>query len=250
MQFRYIVQLAAVARAVSAAPADSQPRALDFDDIVVLYSDGSSDVVKEYEYAGLAARGIVPSLEAPRDVDPPKTNTGRDEDRSAAARGPQRRCEESTEIQITSDTKFLNWDVPMSPVVSGAGGSASVSVSSGYSISNSLTVGTSVSSSLEGFFSTTLSVDYSESWDSSQTTQLTYNVLEGEYGLVVSQPNVRRVQGNVLSGCTDSPTTQSFMSDSYTSQSYENLNWVTGIIRLCNSTEYPVPYCIGTGSHY
>ncbi|KXH38347.1 hypothetical protein CSIM01_09692 [Colletotrichum simmondsii] len=71
----------------------------------------------------------------------------------------------------------------------------------------------------------------------------------GDYGLVVSQPNVRRVTGNIFSGCTDSPTVDAFTSDSYSDQSYGNLAWVKGVIRLCNSTTYPVPYCIGQGEH-
>ena len=76
-----------------------------------------------------------------------------------------------------------------------------------------------------------------------------YTVPEGQFGRIVSQPLTRRVQGYVYSGCTDSPSKETFMSDTYTSQSYGNLEWVQGVIRLCNSTTYPIPFCIGDGVH-
>lgn len=76
-----------------------------------------------------------------------------------------------------------------------------------------------------------------------------FSVPAGQWGVVVSNPYTRRLSGNVVSGCTDSPTTEEFSSDSYTSQSYGDLSWVTGPIRICNSSTYPVPYCVGTGTH-
>jgi hypothetical protein len=246
MQLRHSLQLLAAAGIVSASPAANQVRTLAFDDVVLLGADGTSSVVKERDYQSLVARGLIQLAAEERSV-------GEQPAAAPEARGTpgQRRrgCEESTEIQITSDTTFVNWDVALSPVVSAAGGGVTVSVESGYEISNTLSVGTSAEAGLEGVFSTTLSVDYSESWTSSQSSNLVYDVPDGQFGLVVSQPSTRRVQGTVLSGCTDSPTSQAFTSDSYSSQQFGSLSWVQGVIRLCNSTTYPVPYCIGTGTH-
>lgn len=244
MQLRQSLQLLAVAGIVSASPATNRPRTLNFDDVVLLRSDGSSAIVKERDYQDLVSRGEIQLAPEERSVAEPRVPA---EARETSFR--RRGCEESTEIQVASDTTFVNWDVALSPVVSASGGGVTVSVESGYQISNTLSVGTSVSAGMEGVFSTTLSVDYSQSWTSSQSSSLVYTVPDGQFGVVVSQPKTRRVTGTVLSGCTDSPTSSSFTSDSYTTQQYGSMSWVTGVIRLCNSTEYPIPYCIGTGTH-
>lgn len=94
-----------------------------------------------------------------------------------------------------------------------------------------------------------MGIDVSESWTTTDTQTYTFSVPEGQYGVVVSNPNAHRLTGNVLSGCTDSPTSEPFVSDSYTSESFGSLSWVTGPIGLCNSSTYPVPFCVGTGTH-
>lgn len=106
-----------------------------------------------------------------------------------------------------------------------------------------------VSATLESVLTMSMSITVSETWTTTETQTFTFNVPNGQYGVVVSNPYVHRLTGNVLSGCTDSPTTDAFTADSYTSETYGALSWVTGPITLCNSTTYPIPYCIGTGSH-
>ncbi|KAI5925591.1 hypothetical protein F4810DRAFT_659200 [Camillea tinctor] len=161
-----------------------------------------------------------------------------------------RGCDESSEVQVLSDTSFLNWDVGISPVVSAQGGTATVSIANGYMLANSVSVSESVTvNSLEKLLAVMLQVSYTETWTTVETQTFTYTVPDGQFGLVVSQPKVRRVEGNYIYGCVDAPSKEAFTSDTYTSQNYGNLNWVEGVIRLCNSTTYPVPYCIGTGSH-
>ncbi|TEA13181.1 hypothetical protein C8034_v005021 [Colletotrichum sidae] len=220
--------------AAAAAP-KPMPVALSYDDVIVVGENGSHQVMKAYEYDALQAR-------AERQVAPAVT-TRPDE---LAARG----CAEQTEVQVTSDEEFLNWDVAISPVLSSVGGSATVSVANGYSLANTVTVSASATLSIAKLaLGISLSVSYAETWTTTETQTLGFTVPDGQYGLVVSQPNVRRVKGNIFSGCTDSPAVTEFTSDTYSSQSYGNLNWVKGVIRLCNSTTYPVPYCIGEGSH-
>lgn len=94
-----------------------------------------------------------------------------------------------------------------------------------------------------------MSIDTSETWTTTDTLTYNFNVPNGQYGVVVSNPNTHRVTGNVLSGCTDSPTSDPFTSDSYTQQESNGLTWVQGPIHLCNSSSYPIPYCVGTGTH-
>ena len=94
-----------------------------------------------------------------------------------------------------------------------------------------------------------MTLSYSETWTSTYTQAYTFTVDPGYYGVAISQPYVRRVEGNYLSGCTDSWTETPFTSNTYTSKSSNGLDWVEGLIKLCNSTTYPVPYCNGEGSH-
>ncbi|KAJ0165687.1 hypothetical protein CTA2_10359 [Colletotrichum tanaceti] len=228
-----VLSTAGLIGAAIAAPRPA-PVALNYDDVVVVGQDGTHQIMKSSEYDALQSRAaLAPAPEI------------------QAIQGLERRgCQESTEVQVISDDEFLNWDVAISPVLSSIGGSATVSVANGYSISNSVSVTAGLTSSIaEGALGASLSVSYSETWTTTETQTLGFTVPEGQYGLVVSQPNVRRVTGNILTGCTDSPKKTEFTSDSYSSQAYGSLAWVKGVIRLCNSTTYPVPYCIGNGEH-
>ncbi|GKT55919.1 hypothetical protein ColTof4_11668 [Colletotrichum tofieldiae] len=227
-----VLAAAGLIGAAAAAPAPA-PVALNFDDVIVVGEDGTHQVMKSAEYDALQARAALAPAPAIKSLE------------SVSRRG----CEESTEVQVITDDQFLNWDVAISPVLSSIGGSATVSVANGYSIANSVSVTSGLTATVEGVLGMSLSVSYSETWTTTETQTLGFTVPDGQYGLVVSQPNVRRVTGNILSGCTDSPSKTEFTSDTYTSQSYGNLAWVKGVIRLCNSTTYPVPYCIGNGEH-
>ncbi|KAH6664801.1 hypothetical protein F5X68DRAFT_143917 [Plectosphaerella plurivora] len=210
---------------------------LSSDDILVLGVDGSTQVMKANEFAALEARAAAPS---PADFSSLPGEPAID-----------RRCAWTREVQVLSDTQFLNWDVAMSPVISSVGGKGTVTVTSGSEISNSISVGSSVSvGTLDQIFGMSLSIEASQSWTSSYEQSLTFEVPEGHHGLIVSQPYVRRVEGNVWSGCVDNLEKTPFSSDSYTDRTYgTDLKWVAGIIRLCSSTTYPIPYCVGEGSH-
>jgi len=94
-----------------------------------------------------------------------------------------------------------------------------------------------------------LSITTTTTWTTTDSETFTFWVPPGAHGLVVSQPYVRRVTGNLVTGCTDSPSYEPFTSDSYSSQTYNSMSWVKGPIILCNSTQYPVPFCNGQGVH-
>jgi hypothetical protein len=217
----------------SFSQAAATPKILASDDIIVLKTDGTSQIMKAAE---LEALETAPAIK----------NTA-----TSAKKAVQRRdCKSSTEIQVLSDKEFVNWDVAMSPVISSLGGSkATVSVSNGYTIGNSVKVGASVSIPvLKDILTASMSVDYTETWSSSQQQSLSFTVPEGQHGIIVSQPYVRRIQGNVIDGCTGEAK-EEFVSDSYESQTYGDLQWVKGIIRLCSSETYPIPFCNGEGEH-
>ncbi|KAF5247139.1 hypothetical protein FAUST_991 [Fusarium austroamericanum] len=217
----------------SVSQAAAAPKILSSDDIIVLKTDGTSQVMKAADLEALETAPAVKNIAG---------STKKDIQR--------RDCKDSTEIQVLSDKEFVNWDVAMSPVISSLGGSkATVSVTNGYTITNSLKVGASFSIPLiKDILTTSLSIDYTETWSSSQTQSLSFTVPEGHHGIIVSQPYVRRIEGNVIDGCTGDAK-EGFVSDSYESQAYGNLQWVKGIIRLCSSETYPIPYCNGEGEH-
>ncbi|CAN8099651.1 unnamed protein product [Discula destructiva] len=212
---------------------------LGVDDLLFLRKDGNHQVMKRWEYQlqedkrevqRRKALGQAPSAPAPELV--------------------AKRCDESTEIQVVSDTKFEDYDVAMSPVVANTGSlTAMVAITDGYSIADSVDVTTSVSATLMEVLALSLSVTATTTYTTTQTQTFTFSVPEGQHGIVISNPLVRRIEGNVLSGCTDSPTVDKFTTDSHTPVSYGALDWVEGPIRLCNSTEYPIPYCNGNGVH-
>lgn len=251
---KYTATLLAVAGIVSAAP--HQPRVLQFDDVILPRADGGYDVMKDWEWSHIERRIQQREREVAEEA---KRAALAGETSHLAARGGaniatprdlEARCEESTEIQKLTDTTFTDWDVAMSPVIAATGGTASVMVSRGYSVANSLSVGVSAELTLiEDVFKTSLSITTTTTWTSTDTSTLTYGVPAGQYGVVVSNPYTRRITGNVLSGCTDSPTVTGFSSDSRTDQSFGSLAWVAGPIYMCNSSTYPIPYCVGTGTH-
>lgn len=223
------------------------PRALNFDEVAVLGVDGRMVIMNEAEYSQLEA-SYHTTLEAA-----PQVVKRQLESRPASPK-LHGRCEESTETQVTSDTTFVNWDVAMSPVVGAQGGATTVGVTEGYSVANELSIqlgGTMkmIAKAILKSAQAYKEINSDTTWTSTQTSTLTFQIPEGQYGLVVSQPLVRRIQGNILSGCTDAWANETFTLDSYTPVSYGALSWVQGVIRICNSTAYPVPYCIGAGFH-
>ncbi|GKT66429.1 hypothetical protein ColTof4_03921 [Colletotrichum tofieldiae] len=236
-----VLAAAGLIGAATAAPAPG-PTALNWDDVIVVLSDGSTQIMNAAKYDAIEARAVLPPVLADRRTDRVGDGIG------AIARRDG--CEQSTEAQILSDEEFVGPDVAISPVVSSTGAIADVSVANGYNIENSVTVEAGIEvSAAEKVLGYSLSISYGQSWTTTETQTLRFTMQANQYGLVVSQPNVRRVTGNMITGCTDKPDVSPFTSDSYSSQSYGNLAWVKGVIRLCNSTVYPVPYCVGKGEH-
>lgn len=256
---------------LGASQAKPAPMVLDFDDVLLLRDDGDHVVMKKWDYQ---------IEEDKREVQRRHANFGRAPATSARI---NKKCEQSTEVQVLEDTNFNDWDVAMSPVIGNTGSTlANVAVAKGYSIADTISVSAAVEFpgiefedaqkelkrgvtglgltlydqvseslgvSLEGILTASLDLTYTNTYTTTDTQTFTFNVPNGQYGLVISNPWVHRVSGNVLSGCTDSPTVNTFSSSEYTSQAYGDLEWVKGPIVMCNSSSYPVPYCIGDGQH-
>lgn len=253
---------------LGAAQAKPTPLTLEHDDVLTFDENGLPIVQKQWEYQIEQAKADVRRRKAGDSVVARAPAEARDEKRG---------CEESTEVQILEETDFTNWDVAMSPVLGNTGSTiATVSVASGYSIANAIAVSISAKKSpkkapeaenaahnqspaqvsvgvslgpLESILTYSLGITSTTTWTTTETLTYSFNVPPGQYGIIISNPYTHRVAGNLLSGCTDSPTVDAFTSDSYTSMQSGSLSWVRGPITMCNSSTYPIPYCIGTGEH-
>ncbi|KAJ0118861.1 hypothetical protein J7T55_013117 [Diaporthe amygdali] len=238
MLFQTCVALGAV---LSLAQAKPTPTVLQYDDVIVAGKDGSVVVMKDYEYELKEARETLQrrKADAARSADQPESHVN------------HRRCDESVEYQVLSDTNFNDWDVPMSPVIGNIGSTgASVAVSKGYTVADSAYGNNIISRSfLEKLLGVEMPSGGTWTWTTKDDQTFTFQVPQGQYGLVVSNPYVRRVTGNYVSGCVDSPSYDPWQITTHTTQEYTNMQWVAGPIRLCNNTAYPIPYCVGTGTH-
>lgn len=248
-----LLALASVASVASAAPQKPQPRILQHDDVILPRADGGFDIMKDWEWSHVERRLLRDArLRAEENKRAALAGelAGPAGTRAGGGLAPRDDCEQSSEVQVLTNETFTDWDVAMSPVIGATGGQANIAVAKGYSVTNSITVGVSAELTfIDKVFKASVKTDYGHSWTSTDSQTFTFWVTPGQYGVVVSNPLTRRVTGNSLTGCTDDPTTASFTADSRTSQTYGDLSWVTGPIYLCNSSSYPVPYCVGSGSH-
>lgn len=249
MLFKNTIVAFALSGLATATPPKQEPRILQYDDVILPRADGGYDIMKRWEWSDIERRMEREARD--RAMEHKRAAVAGDTIPAWANLGLGRRdCEQSSEVQVLSDTNFTDWDVAMSPVIGAQGGQATVAVTKGYSVANSVTVGVSSELTIvEAVFKASMKMDYGTTWTSTDSQTFTYWVTPGQYGVVVSNPYTRRIAGNVISGCTDSPTTSTFTADSRTSQTFGDLAWVSGPIYLCNSTTYPVPYCVGTGTH-
>lgn len=114
---------------LGAAQAKPAPKVLGFDDVLLLREDGDHVVMKKWDYQ---------IEEDKREVQRRHANFGRAPATSAKI---EKKCDQSTEVQVLSDTNFNDWDVAMSPVIGNTGSTAAtVAVAKGYSIADAVSV--------------------------------------------------------------------------------------------------------------
>lgn len=251
MHLTNAISLLTAAGLVSAA---AVPRALGEHDIII-FGNGRMEVWNKTSYNLLSA----PHNPIFNLTSPPPTGTfngtfghhhnGTMGDHNRTEVAVSKRCSKETIWHLDPVSTFLNWDVIMSSVVNAGANDATVAVTSGYSITNSLGVSSTTELSLvKDFLSTSFTIDYEQSWQSSYSAGYTFTVPAGKYGAVVSNPMTTRHSGSVDVGCVGAAVTSTFQSDSYSSKSYGDLAWVTGTISLCTSDSYPMKMCNGDGT--
>ncbi|KAF5566710.1 hypothetical protein FPHYL_3651 [Fusarium phyllophilum] len=178
---------------------------------VIVSVKGVSYVVKEEAYlAKLKAEGI--KIGAPK-LDPswisynstnlpkpkyPKVSKGQ--------LGKRDDCDGTFYITTEKTETFVDWDVQMSPVVC-AVGDMDISVSSGYSVSN--TVGGSAGVDLtfvKDKLAGSLGIDYSRTWTTQTSVITKATIKDGQCGVMITKPLTTRRSGRQFRGCIGSAT--------------------------------------------
>ncbi|KAL1797065.1 hypothetical protein ACET3X_005605 [Alternaria dauci] len=240
MHFTPLLALASSAALVAAAPA---PINIGIDD-VILHGNGRYTVMKRSDFEELeAARksGVVPPKPAYL-LD--NHFSGNETDLQ-----PSKHDKRETSIIIPNpNSRFLGWDVQVSQVTRGA--PTTIAVAAGFTVGNSISVGMSSTLTLvKDFLQVAMSVDYTQSWSTTQTQTFTATVPEGKYGAFVTNPWTDRASGNVWTGTIGGDGELSYyQADSFTSKQYDTMEWVDGVTGLCIGDTVPLPRCLGEGT--
>ncbi|KZM18980.1 uncharacterized protein EKO05_0011314 [Ascochyta rabiei] len=243
MHFSQILALASSAALVAAAPA---PIPVGVDDVILYGKGGRYTMMKRSDFDEvdmLRKSGVAPPKPGYLD-DTLITLTGDEIVKSNAT--VQKRG--TLLIVPNPHSRFLGWDVQTSAVVKGA--PTTITISTGYSVTNSISVGSSASFSfLKGFLSATVNIDYSKSWQTTQTQQFNAEVPAGKYGAFVTNAWTNRESGNIWEGTIGGAGRLTYyQADSFENKRYGDLGWVDGVITLCTGVTFPLRRCIGQGT--
>lgn len=264
MHFSQVLALASSAALVAAAPASIT---VGVDDVILYSKDGRFTMMKRDDFdelKKLRESGVVPPKPSHLDdslITIPANN-------SAPSKPQGSLKKRATSLIIPNPhSRFLGWDIQTSQVVKGKeelsdssgwkkhtdkteGAPTTISISTGYSITNSISVSQGVSFTLiEDFLSASVSIDYSTSWQTTQTQQFNADVPEGKYGAFVTNAWTNRESGNVWEGKIGGEGTLTYyQADSFESKSYGDMSWVDGVISLCTGDSFPLKRCVGEGT--
>lgn len=245
MHFSQVIALASSALLVAAVP---RPRITVTEDDVILYGNGRFMMVRRDEFEELDRARNSPTPPPMPDFLNTTAFHGPGAPAVPLVAAPlKKRFNTNTVIVKNEPQRFLGWDVQMSAVVKGA--PTQVTVTSGFELSNSISVGVSTTFSLvKDFLEASLSIDYSQSWTSSQEQSFQAEVPADKFGAFVSNPWTTRQSGNVFTGVIGSEGELSYyQADSFTDKSFNSLAWVDGVIALCTGDTFPLKRCLGEG---
>ncbi|KAL8281694.1 hypothetical protein RB597_003187 [Gaeumannomyces tritici] len=154
-----------------------------------------------------------------------------------AARG---QCDSTTAFIVDKQQRFTDWDVQMSSILFGGRNGADLTVSEGWTVTNTVGVSAGLSPTfIKAVLGGTFNINYSKSWATSTTTTYKTTVKPGEVGVFAVMPWVTRRYGRVFRGCPGAYTqTGTFMADSHEdSVPNEMRNWVHGPVFPCIKDE-------------
>ncbi|KAG4270554.1 hypothetical protein FPRO04_11423 [Fusarium proliferatum] len=224
-------------------------------DVIVPVNDVSYIVKEETYLSKLKAEGI--KIGAPK-LDPSWTSyNSTDLLKPKYPKAPKghfgKRDDCSGTFYITTDKTetFVDWDVQMSPVVC-ANGDMDISVSSGYSVSN--TVGGSAGVDLtfvKDKLAGSLGIDYSRTWTTQTSVITKATIKDGNCGVMITKPLTTRRSGRQFQGCIGSATEiGTWYADSRGEGSYNGITWIEGAISACSKpgSNPPLSRCNGEGN--
>ncbi|KAL1655626.1 hypothetical protein SLS61_001647 [Didymella pomorum] len=238
MHFSQVLALASSAALVAAAPA---PITVGVDDVILYGKNGRFTMMKRDEFdelKKLRESGVVPPM--PSYLDDSLITLPANESAPSKPQGSLKK--RATSLIIPNPhSRFLGWDVQTSQVVK---------VSTGYSITNSISVSQGATFTLvKDFLQASVSVDYSTSWQTTQTQAFSAAVPEGKYGAFVTNAWTNRESGNVWEGTIGGEGSLTYyQADSFESKSYGDMSWVDGVISLCTGDSFPLKRCLGDGT--
>ncbi|KAF5242843.1 hypothetical protein FAUST_3109 [Fusarium austroamericanum] len=266
MQYSTLV-FALLAAVASAAPLEENPfpgakeytpgQHIDDSEVIVPVKD-TAYVVKEDVYlAKLKAQGIkigAPELDPKwvrRDIN---VNDLPERDEAAIAHDKRDDCSGTNYIVTDKTETFVDWDVQMSPVACAIGADMDISVSSGYTISNS--VGGSAGTDLTFVadrLGASLGVNYSKTWTTLTSVVTKGTVKDGFCGTVITKPTTTRRSGRQFRGCIGSATeVGTWYADDRGHGSYNGITWIDGAISTCSKpgSNPPLSRCNGQGNFH
>ncbi|RSM16234.1 hypothetical protein BHE90_008475 [Fusarium euwallaceae] len=217
-------------------------------DEVILYGEGRMEVVHESVYHSLiASDGISEAIPEVPEAFPAPSHPFKTPSSNSLEK---RQCDLTTAVITDRSETFVDWDVQMSPVIIGTGDGITVSVTSGYSVSNSVSVsGGADWTVVKDKLGLSFGVDYSRTWTSSASINIAAKVADGYSGVMITKPIKTRKYGRVLKGCIGSQTESgTFSADSFEEKEYAGIKWVSGAITLCSKKEFPLSRCTGSGN--
>ncbi|KAF5007955.1 hypothetical protein FDECE_5724 [Fusarium decemcellulare] len=222
-------------------------------DEVILFGEGRMEVVHQSVYHELIkSEGVleeIPAVPQSYPVPTPAVGVPRsDKDDSLEARDE---CDLTTAVITDRSETFVDWDVQMSPVIIGTGSKGiTVSVTSGYSVANSVTVSAGGDyTAVKDKLGLSFGIDYSRTYTTSALINIGATVEDGYSGVMVTKPIKTRKYGRVMKGCLGSQTQSgTFSADSFEEKEYAGIKWVSGAITLCAKKEFPLSRCTGSGN--
>ncbi|RKF64497.1 putative celp0028 effector like protein [Erysiphe neolycopersici] len=243
-----ILLIFSIATSVSSAttihpPSSNIQREITAEELILTGPNGRIEVVSRKEF--MARNNTVPIATATQHY----SNFTSLEDKESSS-AFEKRCQKQTVFTMNPVETFLNWDVPMSPVVlAPPNDTVAVNIDNGFSISEKLTVsGGDKIPIVKDFLLGALSIKYQRSWSTESSVKYFFMLPPGKVGAIVSNPLTIRHSGWMDTGCIGNSKRTQFSGDSYREMVFNQMPWVEGVIGLCIGDTFPLKRCLGNGT--
>lgn len=151
----------------------------------------------------------------------------------------QASCEWTKSVIMDKEETFVDWDVQMSPVVCATFGDMDITITSGYTVANTIGGSAGLDFALvKDKIGSRFSVDYSRTYTSSTLIAHKSTVYKGNCGVVITKPITTRRSGRIMQGCPGSfKQIATWYADSHKEESYGGVKWVEGFIDNCQKRQ-------------